>query len=122
MKHGDKTISKGPQLQWLTHFLAQYYNPQCDDKNVYLDQGGELFNHPEVQNLFKKKGYDYFHEIYGNKHPKLFLLWLLEYRRNILDADNITLTGKVDCLLQLVGGEAKSQVAKTLNLQMPGLC
>ena len=23
-----------------------------------MDQGGELFNHPEVQNLFNKKGYD----------------------------------------------------------------
>ena len=37
-------------------FLAKY-NPQCDGKYVYLDQGVELFNHPEVQNLFKKKIY-----------------------------------------------------------------
>ena len=24
---------------------------------AHLDQGGELFNHPEVRNLFEKKGY-----------------------------------------------------------------
>ena len=47
MKHGDTRISKGPPLQWLAHFLAQY-NPQCDGKYVYLDQGGKLFNHPEA--------------------------------------------------------------------------
>ena len=57
MKHGNTPISKGPPLQWLAHFLAQY-NPQCEGQYVYLDQGGELFNHPEVQNLFKEKGYD----------------------------------------------------------------
>ena len=53
MKHGNTRISKGPPLQWLAHFLAQY-NPHCQDKYVYMNQeGGELFNHPEVQNLFK---------------------------------------------------------------------
>ena len=57
MKHGDTRISKGPPLQWLAHFLAQY-NPQCANKYVHLDQGGELFNHPEVRNLFEHKGYD----------------------------------------------------------------
>ena len=34
------------------------YNPHCKCKYVYLDQGGELFNHSEVQNLFRKKDYD----------------------------------------------------------------
>ena len=57
MNHGDTRISKGPPLQWLVHFLAQY-NPQCDGKYVYLDQGGKLFNHPEGQKLFRKKGYN----------------------------------------------------------------
>ena len=57
MKHGDMRISKGPPLQWLAHFLAQY-NLHCEGKYVYLDQGGELFNHLEVRNLFRKKGYD----------------------------------------------------------------
>ena len=46
-KNGDTQISKGPPLQWLAHFLAQY-NPLCKGKYVFLDQGGELFNHPEV--------------------------------------------------------------------------
>ena len=49
-------MSKSPPLQWLAHFLSQY-NPHCNDKYVHLDQGGELFNHPEVRNLFEKKGY-----------------------------------------------------------------
>ena len=64
------------------------------------------------------KGVDmayYFHEIDGSEHPELFLLWLLEYRRNVLKADNITLTGKVDCLMQLVRGEAKSKVARSFE-------
>ena len=51
-----------------------------------------------------KKGVDmayyYFHKINGNKHPELLLLlWLLEYRRNVLKADNVTITGKVHCFL-----------------------
>ena len=56
MKHDDTQISKGPLLQWLAHLLAQY-NPYCNNKYVHLNQGGELSNHPEVWNLFEKKGY-----------------------------------------------------------------
>ena len=67
MKHGDTRILRGPPLQWLAHFLAQY-NPQCDGKYVYLDQGGELFNHPEVRNLFWKKSYDIFPTGADNSH------------------------------------------------------
>ena len=58
----------------------------------------------------------YFNEIDGNKHPELFLLWLLEYCCNVLKADNITLNGKVDCLLQLVQGKGKSKVARSFEL------
>ena len=58
IKHGDTQISKGPPLQWLDHCLAQYKPQQCKGKYVHLDQGGELFNHPEVWNLFKKNGSD----------------------------------------------------------------
>ena len=62
----------------------------------------------------------YFHKIDGSEHPELFLLWLLEYQRNVLKADNITLTGKVDCLLQLMQGmarqgKAKSKVARSIE-------
>jgi histone deacetylase 1/2 len=59
MKHGDSRLSKGPPLQWLAHFLAQY-SPSCPNKYVYLDQGGELFNNTEVRNLFAKKEYAVF--------------------------------------------------------------
>ena len=54
METRDK--QKGPPLEWLAHFLSQC-NPHCDDKHVHLDQGGELHHHPEVRNLFEKKGY-----------------------------------------------------------------
>ena len=56
VKHGDTRISKSPPPQWLAHFLLQC-NPRCNDKCVHLDQGGELFDHLEVRNLFEKKGY-----------------------------------------------------------------
>ena len=29
----------------------------CDGKYVYMDQGGELLNNPEVKNLLTKSGY-----------------------------------------------------------------
>ena len=53
----------------------------------------------------------YFHKIDGSEHPELFLFWLLEYCWNVLDADKNIITGKVDCLLQLVQGEAKFKTA-----------
>ena len=39
----------------------------------------------------------------------------LIYWQNVLKADTITLTGKVDCLQQLVWGEAKSKVAQSFE-------
>ena len=56
MKHGDTCISRGPLLKGLLHCLSQC-NPSCTDKRMHPDQGGELFNHPEVRNLFAKKGH-----------------------------------------------------------------
>ena len=56
MQHGDTRTSKAAPVLWLKHFLAQY-NPNCVDKYVYMDQGGELFNNPEIKNLFTKSGY-----------------------------------------------------------------
>ena len=55
MQHGDTRTSKAAPILWLKHFLAQY-NPTCTDKYVYMDQGGELFNNPEIKNLFTKSG------------------------------------------------------------------
>ena len=60
-----------------------------------------------------------FHEIDINEHPELFLLWLLEYCRNVLKADNNTLTGKVDCLLQPVRREEESKIAQSFESSDP---
>ena len=57
----------------------------------------------------------HFNEIDENEHTQLFLLWLLEVRCNAMKADSITLTSKVDCLLQLVCSEAKSKVARSFK-------
>ena len=57
MKHGDTRISKASPLVWLEHFFSQY-NPKCSNKYVHLDQGGELFNNPDVRNLFSTYGYE----------------------------------------------------------------
>ena len=55
-KYGDTRISKASPLHWLHHFLKTY-SPQCSDKYVYLDQGGELYQNPEVRRLFQRFGY-----------------------------------------------------------------
>ena len=44
------------QLLKHQHFLAQC-NSQCNGKHVCMDQGGELFNNPEVKNSFTKSGH-----------------------------------------------------------------
>ena len=56
MLYGNTRTSKAAPVLWLKHFLAQY-NPSFRDKCVLMDQGGELFNNPEVKNLFTKSGY-----------------------------------------------------------------
>lgn len=55
-KHGDTRVNKGAPISWLRTFLENHA-PTCPDKYVYLDQGGELWGHPEVQQLFKRFGY-----------------------------------------------------------------
>lgn len=57
MKHGSTRISKAAPLDWLAAFL-QRYSPDCPDKYVFLDQGGELFKNEKVVRLFKRFGYD----------------------------------------------------------------
>ena len=56
-KHGDTRINKASPLHWLKNFL-QNHSPNCPGKYVYLDQGGELYNNPEIVRLFKRFGYD----------------------------------------------------------------
>ena len=46
MKHVNMTISKTSPIAWLRH-----------GKYVFLDQGGELYGNPDVQNLFKHFNY-----------------------------------------------------------------
>lgn len=57
MKHGDTRVSKATPLEWLRQFLRKH-SPTCDDKYVYLDQGGELYNNPKVLALFKRFEYE----------------------------------------------------------------
>ena len=59
MKHGDTRQSKASPIEWLRHFLNQY-SPNCPDKYIHMDQGGELNNNPEVCNLFKHFNYNIF--------------------------------------------------------------
>ena len=55
--HGDCQKSKASPVKYLKSFL-QEYSPTCEDKFVMLDQGGELYQNPEICNLFCKFGYE----------------------------------------------------------------
>lgn len=56
MKHGSTRVSKASPLQWLQDFLTKY-SPNCSDKYVFLDQGGELYGNPAVRQIFADSGY-----------------------------------------------------------------
>ena len=51
MLHGDTCLSKASLVAWLESFLSEY-SPECKNKWVVMDQGGELFNNPKVVTLF----------------------------------------------------------------------
>ena len=55
--------------------LSCTVQPTMDGKYVYLDQGGELFNHPEVRNLFRKKGYNILPTGADNSHQNGPVEW-----------------------------------------------
>ena len=55
--HGDARVSKATPLAWLRHFLSTHA-PRVPNKYVYVDQGGELYNNPEVKRLFKTYNYE----------------------------------------------------------------
>jgi len=57
MKHGDTRVSKALPINWLRDFLEKHA-PACSGKHVFMDQGGELYNNPEVRKLFTRFGYD----------------------------------------------------------------
>jgi hypothetical protein len=54
---GTVHISKGAPVNWLRPWPV-FYSPQIEDKHVHMDQGGELYNNPNVRALFKEFGYD----------------------------------------------------------------
>ena len=56
MNHREARISKAFPISWISHSLNQYY-PTCNEKYIHLDQGGELFNNPDVKNLLQSFGY-----------------------------------------------------------------
>jgi len=55
--HGTPRLSKACPVEWLRRFLTTY-SPDCKEKYVVLDQGGELYGSPDVRNLFTEFGYD----------------------------------------------------------------
>jgi len=57
MKHGDTRVSKASPINWLRDFLEKH-PPACPGKYVFMDQGGELHNNPEVRKLFTRFGCD----------------------------------------------------------------
>ena len=59
MLHGDTRLSKSAPVKYLELFLQQY-SPECKNKWVVLDQGGELYGDPDVRNLFKRYHYGIF--------------------------------------------------------------
>ncbi|KAG7373304.1 reverse transcriptase RNA-dependent DNA polymerase [Nitzschia inconspicua] len=54
--HGSTRVSKATPLKWIESFLTQH-SPDCPDKYVYLDQGGELYRNPAVRRLFTRYNY-----------------------------------------------------------------
>jgi len=57
MKHDDTRVSKASPIKWLRDFLEKHA-PACSGKYVFMDQGGELCNNPEVHKLFTCFGYE----------------------------------------------------------------
>ena len=53
---GDTRLSKASPITWLQKFL-ETNAPNCSDKYVQMDQGGELYHNPEVRKLFTRHGY-----------------------------------------------------------------
>lgn len=52
MQHGSTRVSKASPITWLKSFLSRH-SPHCDDKYIFMDQGGELFHNPDVIQLFE---------------------------------------------------------------------
>jgi hypothetical protein len=57
MLHGDTRLTKASPVKYFESFLSEY-SPNCRNKWVVMDQGGELYKNPRVRNLFKKFKYE----------------------------------------------------------------
>jgi hypothetical protein len=72
--HGEARVGKGAPIEWLRAFLTRYSpGPDIKDKYVYLDQGGELYNHPAIRRLFTSFGYDIFPTGADSSHQNGFV-------------------------------------------------
>jgi hypothetical protein len=54
--HGITRVSKASPINWLSQFLEEH-TPDCLNKYVYLDQGGELYRNPSIRRLFERYNY-----------------------------------------------------------------
>jgi hypothetical protein len=57
MLHGNTRLTKASPVKYFESFLSEY-SPNCRNKWVVMDQGGELYKNPQVRNLFKKFKYE----------------------------------------------------------------
>eukprot|EP00980_Cylindrotheca_fusiformis_P025376 scaffold13535_cov117-Cylindrotheca_fusiformis.AAC.2 len=57
MKHGATRVSKASPIAWIKDFL-HVHSPDCPNKYVVLDQGGELYRNPDVVRVFEKAQYE----------------------------------------------------------------
>lgn len=55
MLYGNTHLRKSSHLKYLESFLSEY-SPKFKNKWFVLDQGGELYNNPTINNLFRKFG------------------------------------------------------------------
>ena len=47
MLHGDTRLTKASPLKYLEYFLKEY-SPECKNKWVIMDNGGELYSNPKI--------------------------------------------------------------------------
>ena len=57
MFHGDTCLNKSSPLRYCEYFLTEY-SPECKSQWVFLDQGGNIYNNPAINNIFKKFDYE----------------------------------------------------------------
>ena len=56
MQYGKTCQSKASPIEQLREWL-QVYSPNLRDKYVFMDQGGELYDNPDILNVFTNHHY-----------------------------------------------------------------